>query len=345
MVLNTWWDGDLDQRYWMEIATEDVGERLIAPKGENIWSYDLVSVVQPADRVLHWKERAFVGWSEVTGPVAVEPKYTWQPRGTAGRALPGPRTTPGWTVPLGGLHPFELPVTTATLQALKDALVGLRADLEAEHGVPAYFPFYVYGGTQIRAQQGYLVKFPVELFDVIPGIDAARPGTGDLLDVEEDELQEDSQPAGKKAPSGRVTRAQDPKLRVAVERRSLDVAREHYKTLGASDDDIKELGKPYDLVVQLGGVERHAEVKGSSLLIDTVELTVNEVTHGKSCPLSDLLVVDGIEWSRDDDGEVTAWGGTLRVWADWSPKDDALAVRKYAYTLPPAESGPAHAPE
>lgn len=335
MALNTWWDGDADQRYWMEIATEDVGARLIAPKGENIWSYDLVSVVQPGERVLHWKDKAFVGWSEVTGPVSVEPEYTWQPRGTAGRALAGPRTTPGWTVPLGGLHPFTPPVTTATLQPLKDALVGLRSDLEGEHGVPAYFPFYLYGGSQIRAQQGYLVKFPVELFDVIPGLAAARIDTDEPLEADDlDDVQEDSQPPGKKAPSGRVTRAQDPKLRAAVERRSLDVARDYYKSLGASDADFKELGKPYDLVVQLDGVERHAEVKGSSLLIDTVELTVNEVTHGQACPYSDLLVVDGIEWSRDDDGEVTAWGGTLRVWANWSPDDDPLAARKYAYSLP-----------
>lgn len=339
MALNTWWNEDPGQRYWMEIATEAVGERLIAPKGENVWSYDLVGVVQPGDRVLHWKDRALVGWSDVTGPVSVEPEYKWQPRGTAGRALSGPRTTPGWTVPLGGLHPIA-PVTAATLQALKDALVGLRGDIEAEHGVPAYFPFYLYGGNQIRAQQGYLVKFPVELFNVIPGLDAARLGLGHLLnDGDEDELQEDSQPAGKSAPSGRVTRLQDPKLRAAVERRSLEVAREHYKALGASDDDIKELGKPFDLVVQLHGAERHAEVKGSSLLIDTVELTVNEVTHGQSCPNSDLLVVDGIEWARDDAGEVTAWGGTLRVWTDWSPADLALAVRNYAYTLPGAESG------
>lgn len=130
-----------------------------------------------------------------------------------------------------------------------------------------------------------------------------------------------------------MTRLQDPKLRAAVERRSLDVAREHYEALGAGDGDIKELGKPFDLVVQLDGVERHAEVKGSSLLIDTVELTVNEVTHGQACAASDLLVVDGIEWSRSEEGEVSAWGGRLRVWTDWSPAEEDLAARRFAYAL------------
>jgi hypothetical protein len=334
MALNTWWNGDPDQRYWMEIATEDVGHRLIAPKGEDIWSYDLVSQVQPADRVLHWKNQAILGWSEVTGPVAVEPEYTWQPRGTAGRALPGPRTTPGWTVPLGGLHPFTPPVTTATLQALKVNLMTLRADLEAQHGKPVYFPFYLYGGTQIRAQQGYLVKLPAELLDVVPGLDATRLGV-EPKDPEGEELTEDTATPGQLAPKGRVTRTQDPKLRAAIERRSLDVAIDHYKALGATDDDIQELGKPFDLVVRLDGVERHVEVKGSSLLIDTVELTANEVTHGQSCLNSDLVVVSGIEWSRDDYGGVQAWGGVFQVWTDWTPSNEALSARTYAYELPP----------
>lgn len=331
MALNTWWDGKPEQRYWMEISTEEIGQLLQAPKTpEAHWSYELVGQVQPGDRVLHWTSRhpALAGWSAVTGPATTVSQYTWQPRGTAGRKA-GPRTTPGWVVPLGGFHAFNPPVTTGELQPLREILMQTRDLLEAEHG-GSYFPFYVYGGSQVRAQQAYLVKFPVELFDVIPGIGAARL---DSLDDLADGLVEDFQPPKKKAPSGRTTRAQDPKLRAAIERRSLDVAREYYDSLNATD--LVELGKPYDIRVVVGGVERHCEVKGSSMLIDTVELTINEVDHGKSYSPVDLVVVDGIEYSRNADGEVTAFGGTLRVWRDWTPEDEALRGMKYAYSLPP----------
>ena len=64
-------------------------------------------------------------------------------------------------------------------------------------------------------------------------------------------MPEDFQP-GKKAPKGRTTRAQDPKLRAAVERRSLDVAKAYYMDeLGGSE--YEEVGKPYDIRVTVAG--------------------------------------------------------------------------------------------
>ncbi|WP_324276832.1 hypothetical protein [Blastococcus brunescens] len=94
MALNTWWTADPAQRYWMEITLrDDLGANLKAPKlNAGVWSYDLVGEVKPGDRVLHWsgKARALVGWSDVMESATTVPEYTWQPRGTSGRALPGP---------------------------------------------------------------------------------------------------------------------------------------------------------------------------------------------------------------------------------------------------------------
>jgi hypothetical protein len=90
--------------------------------------------------------RSLVGWSEVTGPATTVPKYTWQPRGTSGRALTGPRTTPGWVAPLGGLMMFQRQPTLASLLPLLDQLIDLSRVLEAQHGSPTYFLFYRYGG-------------------------------------------------------------------------------------------------------------------------------------------------------------------------------------------------------
>jgi hypothetical protein len=68
-------------------------------------------------------------------------------------------------------------------------------------------------------------------------------------------------------------------------------------------------------------VARRCEVKGSSVEIDTVELTVNEVKHGMAFKPVDLIVIDNIVPATDPvTGEVTgATGGRRRAWADWTP--------------------------
>jgi hypothetical protein len=337
MPVNTWWDGDAEQRYWMEVATTGaMGELLIAPKFPGAtWSYELVGEVRPGDRVLHWKSgsagRGLVGWSVATGDPEVVPEYTWQPRGTAGRSLPGPRTTEGWMVTLGGLNRFREPIMTDELQGLREPVLAVASRLEVDYGKPTYFPFYLYGGRELRAQQGYLVKFPVELFDVLPRLEEARiSGDGDAGS----EVTEEGQSPRARAPKGKVSRIQDPELRSVIENHAVDAVINHYETLGGRD--FVKLGKPYDIKIWLDGQERHVEVKGSSLLIETVELTLNEVTHAKSFQPTDLAVVDGIDYVRTADGIRTS-GGRLRLWCDWKPRDHDLAARKFAYTLPSHE--------
>jgi hypothetical protein len=63
--------------------------------------------------------------------------------------------------------------------------------------------------------------------------------------------------------------------------------------------DAKEFGKPYDLAVTVNGIERHCGVKGSSMCIDCVELTINKVNHGRDCSNVNLIVVEGIEVTRN----------------------------------------------
>jgi hypothetical protein len=334
MALNTWWEGDPDQRYWMEVATTgSMGDVLVAPRfSEASWSYELVSQVRQGDRILHWQSegglRGLVGWSVATGGPEITPSYAWQPRGTSGRALSGPRTTEGWVVALGGLNRFDPPLTAHELQEVRQQVLAVNASLERAHRKPTYFPFYLYGGRELRAQQGYLVKFPVELFDVLPSIGAARiraPAVGP------EDLREDNERPRQRVPRGRVTHVQDPLLRSTLENHAVERAIEYYDGLGATN--FLKLGKPYDIRLSLAGVVRHVEVKGSSLLIETVELTINEVVHARDYQPTDLVVVDGIDWTRTGDRIITT-GGRLRVWPDWTPADGDLSVRRFAYALP-----------
>ncbi|BEH02747.1 hypothetical protein brsh051_20280 [Brooklawnia propionicigenes] len=125
----------------------------------------------------------------------------------------------------------------------------------------------------------------------------------------------------------------DATLRAAIEQHAVERAISHYKDYGATS--IEELGKPYDLKVVVGGVERHVEVKGSSGTgVESVQLTQGEVDHANSYRPTDLFIVDGIIVRREPGGGVTAVGGSVRLWADWAPAARSLRPTHLRYSLP-----------
>jgi hypothetical protein len=236
MAMNTWWDDDPTETYWMEITDrDDVGGELWAPKlnavGGDEWSYNLVSYVQPGDRVFHWRkaDRAIVGWSEAVGPLGSDTR-SWQARGTAGRTRGVPTTGPTWVMPLKGLHLLDDPIARADLNGplYADVVEVLEAN-EQIVGEPVYAPFQHYGGRELRAQQGYLTKFPVALVALLFPTEAEVGATP---------------VAASKSP--RRSRGQaymsDAPRRAAIERHAVDAVKAHYLALGATE--ILELGKP-----------------------------------------------------------------------------------------------------
>lgn len=181
---------------------------------------------------------------------------------------------------------------------------------------------------ELRAHQGYLTKFPLELFEILAlaGLDAPvlfDPRTG--------------QSGGKSllAPAG-PRYLTDTKLRMGVERHSVAVTRRWYESRGATH--VIELGRPDDLELTLDRHVRHVEVKGSTIpQVATVLLTRNEVAHARAFERADLVVVDGIEFESDDSGEYRFAGGELRRWADWVPGAQHLSALQYEYRLQSAD--------
>ena len=87
---------------------------------------------------------------------------------------------------------------------------------------------------EVRAAEAYFVKFPIELFDVIPGIGSARIDVP--LDPVETEVPEDFQKWARRLRPGAPHVPKTPKQRAAVEPRSLDVAKAYYMDeLGGTD--------------------------------------------------------------------------------------------------------------
>ncbi|WP_433781587.1 protein NO VEIN domain-containing protein [Actinomycetospora sp. CA-101289] len=323
-MVNEWWVGDASQRFWMEITNRrDVGSDLNAPQrdgaGNESWTYSLVAATRPGDVVFHWhtdwfENSALIGWSEIAGPLEEVYPYAWQARGTRGRARGVPTVGRGWRTPCANFTELTRPVDGARMFELRDSVLQLGEDLKRRHGT-TYFPFTRYGDG-LRAAQAYLTKFPAELLGLLPELAEAMVLPG---------------PPPSARPRKGAGRLQDPVLRKAIEEHAVAVAKEHYLAAGATEVEV--LGKPYDLLVRGPSGERHVEVKGSSLRIDKVLLTINEVIHARGHEATDLVVVDEIEWRAEAEGTYTTAGGRWRIWRSWSPQDEQLSALQFLYDL------------
>lgn len=310
--MSAWWSDYPEQRYWMEKVTRaGFGTELFAPK-TNYWSYRLMRLVRPGDVVLHWRTGiGFVGSSVVADSAAIEPR-DW-----AGALQEC------WIVPLLEFEEFDEPVGLKEVRHLSPQLERTEEVLNAAYPGFKYFPFAFSAKRPLRAQQAYLNKFPVELFEVLAmiGLDAPvvfSPTTGQSI----------AKPA---SPSLRPRFLANTELRLGLERHSVDMAKQWYLDQGAAG--IIELGKPYDLELVLEQRVRRVEVKGSSLpAVEQVLLTRNEVINARAYPYTDLVVVDGIQYEREDDSYRFS-GGELRRWVNWFPEDVHITGLQYQYQL------------
>jgi len=330
MALNNWWDTDPDEMYWLEIRQDPngLGEFLRAPKaagdGNPSWSYELTSYVQPGDRVFHWHrtpsgEPGILGWSEAVGPLETI-TWSWQARGTRGRERGVPTVGPTWNMPLFNYTELARPATRTALNERRGEIFEVIDGVARAYGKPVYAPFQNYGGRELRAQQGYLTKFPAALVAL-------------LFELPTPDAPATSRTRGRTARAGRGQGyIADAEKRMALERHAVRKAIQHYRAVGATE--VEELGKPYDLRVILDGRERHVEVKGSvGDQLDSVQLTQGEVDHARTYQPTDLFVVDGISASRGFDGKVLTSGGVTRIWQDWAPQERALRPTHLRYTL------------
>lgn len=330
MIINNWWDADADERYWMEVrsAVAGFGEYLLAPQrngtGGESWSYTLVSFVAPGDRVLHWDKRpghrpALVGWSEAAGPLETI-DWSWQARGSRGRARGVATEGPAWRLPLANYVELSEPITRETVISRRREIASAFRDIEQRSTGSIYPPFQLWENGDVRAAQGYLFKFPAALAHWVFGPRSLATQAG--------ATPRSATGAGKS--QGYMS---DAAKRVALEKHAVAMAIDYYRSAGASR--IEERGKPFDLLVVLDGVERHVEVKGSiGIGVEHIQLTQGEVDHANRHQPTDLFVVDKIHASYAGDGSVVTKGGEVRIWSGWTPSERALRPTHLRYTLP-----------
>lgn len=332
MVINEWWAGDADEKYWMEITNrENIGEDLIAPKvadsGNETWSYTLVSYVAPGDIVLHWDKNAgpgIVGYS-IVRDLPFESTIEWQSRGTYGRTNASggkPKPEPAWEAPLGGYVDLPAPITQARLRQLEATVRTTHDTLRQQVDGAVYFPYALSDKRPLRAAQGYLVKFPRALVEGIPELSKVL------------ELGEGAEPAPGSKPNSRTGtggtgRLRDPARKKAIETYAVETVMKLWEDDGYKVEDVG-LVSPWDVTATHDDTEVHIEVKGSSITRETVDLTDGEVRHAENHAPTVLVVVDQIDVTANN----TCSGGRVRTWHDWEPDRARLIPTAYRYPLP-----------
>jgi hypothetical protein len=125
----------------------------------------------------------------------------------------------------------------------------------------------------------------------------------------------------------------DAAVRKAIERRAMDLAKEHYGALFDTVDDTSAT-ESYDLRCTQRGLEVHVEVKGSTGVVKDVLITAGEVEHAmKSGCQTDLFAASSITLSTDASG-THGHGGTKRILTKWKPVQSDLTPLLFRYHLP-----------
>ena len=178
--INAWWRDDSRQHFWLEITDrDDIGVDLHCPQrdsaGKRSPGFSLIWWVDVGDIVFHYNlnQQAIISWSRPAGHVTEAPT-TWRPhRSATRRRLKTARPQPGWWLDLDGPFPLDQPLTIAQLTERDDDIHQILKQLEGRHRGSLYFPFFWWGGWQLRPMQTYLNKLPAELVDCLPQLAAA----------------------------------------------------------------------------------------------------------------------------------------------------------------------------
>jgi hypothetical protein len=182
--INSWWANDADERFWLEITDRpDIGVDLHCPQrdsaGKRSAGFSLIWCVRPGDVVFHYdlNAHAIVAWSNAVGDVTEAPTVWLSHRGQTRRRLHAAFAQPGWWLDLQGPFALERPLTLTDLRARADEIRSVLDSLRTRVSGSIYFPFFFWGGTELRPMQPYLNKLPKDLLAVLPVLGTAVPGT------------------------------------------------------------------------------------------------------------------------------------------------------------------------
>jgi hypothetical protein len=124
----------------------------------------------------------------------------------------------------------------------------------------------------------------------------------------------------------------NPKIRAAVEKYSMDKAKQELIRMGFSDIDNTSQRECYDYTCSRGGPDRYyVEVKGTQGSGKSVILTKNEVAHWRKHKQHSIAVI--VRDIKVDPKSFRASRGTSHVCRPWSIESAALEPSQYTWTV------------
>jgi hypothetical protein len=134
--------------------------------------YSLIWWVEPGDIVFHYdrNQQAIVAWSRAVGRVEEAPVVWLAHRAATRRRIGTPTPQPGWWLDLDGPYPLPQPVTLAELRARGDLIRTALEEQRSRFEGSLYFPFFFYGGEELRPMQPYLNKLPAAIVRMFPAL-------------------------------------------------------------------------------------------------------------------------------------------------------------------------------
>lgn len=171
-----WWRDHPEQKFWMEIAGAkppgiDLRAPIANPAERKKWHWDLVRHVRPGDVILHWfttsaRAKGIVGWSRAASTPVVR-DHVWVPRTRPDIDESTAQARPHWVVPLEGYTRLARPITRQQIEVIHQDVIKLAEHLRLLYPQFQYYPFQDYRPDEIRANQAYLTKMPIELLRLL----------------------------------------------------------------------------------------------------------------------------------------------------------------------------------
>lgn len=317
-----WWDGDPNQRYWMEVVNEEEwGRRLLAPDTP---TYQLMQDVVVGDVVLHWigknnskrQKAGIYGVSRVAGEMQRRVgSWKGQPANVIPLANRTSLSEPYLLTDLRAKHEFEIMQVERALEAVIPTASKL------------YFPFHRHKSAGLKPNQRYLSKLPAEVLWAVPDLLPDNDWGGF-----DRPLVAPPVPGQSGVQQRYAGFCADPVLKKAIEMQAVRQAISHYEAKGYTVEDVGAY-RSYDLHAVRGDEVRHVEVKGSQGYVEKILLTRNEVTHANEYSRTDLVVVSEIPWEPLPDGSIVTQDGHMDVHPDWRPSPENLKPLSYEYVL------------
>lgn len=308
-----WWSDSPLEKYWMEIAIDSWGNKLVAPEHSR---HAIMHDVQVDDVVFHWvgknNTRALApglyGYSRVAGELKRD-SGIWKDEKAN-------------EIELTDYVAFSSPIYLEEIRKYSTRILDVLESLRESTRKTTYFPFQEHKGFGVKPNQRYLTKFPLDLVKALPRLEFPASSKTPATDPKQKAMAQVNLTVG----------IFEPDLENTLAASAFDQTVRHYENKGYTVETAAE-GLPYDFVASRQGDERHLVVTWSHEEIEKFNVDRTVCEHAQAFQQTDLVLISSIPWNRHSDVNITTGQGHISVQSHWLPDTDRLRPLIFEYSI------------